>query len=84
MSQSESLDGLTPKQYGIWKEKAADIQELNTRLFYDLIRKKIIPATSIFTDLVSNYDLVVDSIDSLSIHRVYVSKEPILCTVSSL
>ena len=36
-SQAENLDVLAPEQYGIRKAKAADIQALNTRLFYDLI-----------------------------------------------
>ena len=61
--QAENIDGLAPKKYRSQKSKAADIQALNTRLFYDLIRKNRIPATSIFADLVSNYDLVVHSID---------------------
>ena len=84
MSQAKTLDGLAPEQYGSWKAKAAEIQEINTRLFYDLIRQKIIPATSMFANLVSNYDLVVHSIASLSLQRVGVPKEPILCTFTTL
>ena len=74
MSHSESLYGLAPEQYRIQKAKSAYIQALNTRLFYDLIIQNRIPSTSIFTDLFSNYDLVVHSIDYISLHRVYVSK----------
>ena len=59
MSQAEILDGIAREQYGSRKAKAADIQALKTRLFYDLIRQKRIPATSIFNNLASNYDLVV-------------------------
>ena len=37
MSQAEILDGIAREQYGSRKAKAADIQALKTRLFYDLI-----------------------------------------------
>ena len=74
MSKDETFDGLAPEQYGSLKSKEEDIQSLNTRLLYDLIRKYIIPATIIFADLVSNYYLAVHSIASLSIQIVDVSK----------
>ena len=35
--KEEEIDALSPKQYGRRKVKAADIQELNTRLFNELI-----------------------------------------------
>ena len=38
--QAYTLEGITPEQYGSRREKAADIQALKTRLFYELIRKK--------------------------------------------
>ena len=38
-SKPKNTDGLSPEQHGIRKYKAADIQALKTRLFYDLIRK---------------------------------------------
>ena len=84
MRQAESLYGLAPEQYGIRKEKATGIQALNIILFYDLIRQKIIPATSIFSYLISNYDMVVHRIASISLQRVDVPKEPILCTFTTL
>ena len=56
----------------------------NTRLFYELIRQNKFPETSIFADLVSNYDLVVHSIAYLSLQRVDVSKESILCTFTTI
>ena len=49
----------------------------------NLFGKKI-PATSIFADLVSNYDLVVHSIADLSLQRVDVLKEYILCAFTTL
>ena len=58
----EELEGLSPEQYGIRSSKAEDFQALNKRLLYNLIRLKRIPATSVFTYLVSNYDLVLQSI----------------------
>ena len=70
MSQAETLYVIAPEQYGSLKSKAADIQALNTRLFYDLIGQKRIPATSILSYLVPNYDLVVHGIASLSLQRV--------------
>lgn len=84
MRRAELNGGLAIEQYGSRTAKAADIQALNTRLFYDLVRLKKIPATSEFTDLVSNYDLVVHSLASLSLQRVGVPKEPILYTFTTL
>ena len=84
MSQAEALDWIAPEQYGSRKEKSADIQAPNTRLFYDLIRQKRILVTSIFADLVSNYDLVVHSTASLYLQRVDVPKDPILCPFTTL
>ena len=78
MIKTEYLELLSTKQYGSRKSKEAEIQALNTRLFYNLIRQGKTPETSIFTDLVSNYDLVVHSIASLSLQRVDAPKEPIL------
>ena len=82
--QRQNNYGLTPEQYFSLKIKAVDIQALNTRLFYDLIRQNRTPATIILTYLVSNCDLVVHSIVSLSLQRLYVSKESILCTFKTL
>ena len=42
------------EQYGLRKEKVADIDALNIRLFYDPTRLKRVPATITFPDLVSN------------------------------
>ena len=53
------IDALALKQYGSRKAKAADIQDLNIRLFYDLTRLERILSTSTFTDIVSNYDITV-------------------------
>eukprot|EP00957_Ditylum_brightwellii_P053688 4067946-Ditylum_brightwellii.AAC.1 len=41
------------------------------------------PATSTFTDLVSNYDLVVHSIASLAYQWVRIPKVPVFCTFST-
>ena len=35
--QAETIYRIAPEQYGISKEKAAEIQALNTRIFYNLI-----------------------------------------------
>ena len=84
MSQSVTLYGIVPEQYGTRKAKSVDIQALNTILLYDLIQQKRISATSIFADLVSNYELVVHSITPLSLQRVDVPKYPIICTLTTL
>ena len=84
MIKANNLDGQAPKKYDNQKAKAADTQALKNRLFYDLIRQKIIPVTSIFAELVYNYELVVHSITSLSLQRVNTPKEPILCTFTNL
>eukprot|EP00957_Ditylum_brightwellii_P169381 12892118-Ditylum_brightwellii.AAC.1 len=42
------------------------------------------PSTSVFIDLVSNYDLVVQNIASLALQRVGVPKAPICCTFTMI
>ena len=73
-----------PRQYDSRKSNTKDTQDLNTRLFYDIIRQNRISETSIFVELVSKYDLVVHSISSLSLQGVDVTKEPIICTLTTL
>ena len=84
MRQAKNLDGIAHEKYRSRKSKAAYIQALNIRIFYDIIRQKIIQATSVFADLVSNYDLVAHSIASLYLKRVETPKEPILYTFTTL
>eukprot|EP00957_Ditylum_brightwellii_P201642 15326568-Ditylum_brightwellii.AAC.2 len=84
MELAEGNGGIAEEQYGSRKHKAADIQALNTRLFYDYVRLERTPATSPFIDLVSNYDLVVHSIASLALQRVGVPKALINCTFTTL
>ena len=84
MRQAEELEGIYPEQYRIRESKAADTQALNTRLFYDYIRIQRIPSTRIFADLISNYDLVVHNIASLSLQIINPPKEPIMCTLTTL
>ena len=74
MRKAEDMEGLAPEQYGSCALKPAYIQALNMRIFYDIVLLKHAPATSVFADLVSNYDLVLHSIASLALQRVIVSK----------
>ena len=53
-------------------------------MLYDLVIQKKFTSTSVFTDLISNYELVVHIIASLALQRVNVPKEPIHCTFSTL
>eukprot|EP00957_Ditylum_brightwellii_P144547 11011100-Ditylum_brightwellii.AAC.1 len=84
MSNAEYLQGIADEQYGSRKNKSADIQALNTRLYYDYILLERTPATSTFIDLVSNYDLVAHSIASLALQNVNTPKAPIHCTFTTL
>ena len=84
MNQAEELEGIAPEKYGSRKPKAADSQALNTRLFYDLVRQKKVTSTSVFADIISNYDLVLHRIASIDLQRVNSPKEPIHCTFSTL
>ena len=38
MKYTEVLEGISPERYGSRKFQAAEVQDLNTRLFYDLVR----------------------------------------------
>ena len=75
MQFTESTSKSAPGKYDIRKVKATNAQALNTRLFYDLTWINKISATSVFSDLFSNYDLVAH------IQRANVPKEPIICTL---
>eukprot|EP00957_Ditylum_brightwellii_P143857 10961713-Ditylum_brightwellii.AAC.1 len=74
MRRAEACIGVAPEQFKSQHNKSADLQALNTRLFYDHVLLKKIPSTSVSIDLVSNYDLVVDNIASLALQRVGVPK----------
>ena len=78
------MEGLSLEQYGIRASKSADIQALNTRLFYYIVLLKCTPATSVFAEIISNYDLVLHRIAFLALQRVNFSKETILCTLTTL
>ena len=84
MNQAEDLEEIAHKHYGSQKSKSTDVQALNTRLLYNLVRQKRFTSTSVFTDLISNYDLVVHSINSLALHIVNDPKEQLHCTCSTL
>ena len=80
----ESTGTLAPEQYGSRKAKEADAQDLNTRLLYDPTRLKRVSATSVFSDLVSNYNLVAHNIAALSLQHANVPKEPIICKFTTI
>ena len=84
MQLVESTVRLAPEQYGSRESKASDTQALNTRLFYDLTWIKRLSATSVFSHLVSNYDLVAHNIAARSLQRANFPKEPITCTFTNL
>ena len=65
-----------PRKYGSHTVKAAEIQALNTKMFYDLIMLKRLPYISVFVYLVSKYNIILKNIASLS--------KPILCTIMTL
>ena len=81
---SEDIEALAPEQYGSRKEKSADIQALNTRLFHDLTTLKWKPSTSTFADIVSNYYFVFHSITYLSMQHANTPKELIMCKITTL
>ena len=74
MRKTEDMEVLAPEQYRRHALKAADTHALDTGLFYDLVLLNPTPATSIFTDLVFNYDLVLHRIDYISLHGVDATK----------
>ena len=74
MINVEDMEGLAPEQYRSHASKAAEIQALDTMIFYDIVLLKNTPATSIFAVLVSKYDLFLHSIASLAPQRFYVEK----------
>ena len=72
------------EQCGSGRKHAADVQALNTKLYYDLIRMERTPVNSTFIYLVFNYNLVVHSIAYLALQWVGVSKSLIPCTITKL
>ena len=78
MIRVQELRSFATNKYRTRKGKSEDTQALNTRLFYDLIRLNIITEISTFSDIVSNYDLVVHTIAPLSLQRFNIPKEPVM------
>ena len=83
MRKPENINALAPEKYRSKKSKAADIQALNTHLFYGIIILKRVPYTWTFTDIISNYNRLVHIIASLIIQRENIPKEPI-CPFTTL
>ena len=73
-----------PEHYDSRSSKSVDIQDLNKRLFYNLLQLKWLPATSVFEYLASNYDIVLQIFASLLLHRLEFPKEPVVCTLITL
>ena len=65
LNKTEELEGISPEQYGKRKSKSDDVQDLNTCLFYNLVRQKKVTPTSAFAYLISNYELMLHIIDYL-------------------
>ena len=84
MRKAEDAKAVAWEQFGSRRHHAADLQALNTRLFYDQLRLTRRPATTPFVDLVSNYDLVVHSVASLALQRMGVPKAPIKAMLTTL
>ena len=53
-------------------------------MFYDIVRQKKVTSTSVFTDHISNYYLMVQIIASLDQQRVNITNEPFYCTLRIL
>eukprot|EP00957_Ditylum_brightwellii_P200605 15292933-Ditylum_brightwellii.AAC.1 len=84
MQRAKACNGIALEQFGSRRQKSADLQALNTQLYYDHLLLQRIPATSVFIDLVSNYNLVVHNIASLALQRIGMPKAPICCTFTTL
>ena len=69
MINVEDMEGLAPEQYRSHALKAAGIHDLNMGLFYNILLLNLTPETRVFVDFVSNYDLVIHSIDSLEVAK---------------
>ena len=67
MEKPEDCMGIAMEQYGSKQKHAADIQALNTKLYYNLIIMERTPETSTLIDLVSKYGLVVHCIAYLAL-----------------
>ena len=77
VNQVEEIEGIVHEHYGSRKSKASDVQAINNFLLYNLVRQKKFTSTSVFAGIISNYELVVQSIDYIALQRVDVPKEPI-------
>jgi hypothetical protein len=84
MRKAEEANAISWEQYGSRRSHSADVQALNTRLLYDLLRLNRLPATTPFADLVSNYDLVAHNIASLALQRTGMPRGPIKAMLTTL
>ena len=75
MKKDEDTEWLDLEQYRSHASKVTDTQDLNMRLFYDIIILKQTPTMIIFADIISNYDLALHSIDYLALHGVYMENK---------
>ena len=84
MKTAEELKLLADEQFGSRKHKSAVEQCFNKRLTYDISRQLRKPMALISNDAKSCYDRIVHAIASLSMQRVGVPTEPIVCMFTTI
>jgi hypothetical protein len=84
MFTAERLQLVAKEQYGSRKGKAAIEQCLNKRLTFDLARQLKRPLAMCSNDAKSCYDRIVHSVASLSMRRMGVEAQPIICMFTTI
>jgi hypothetical protein len=75
---------IAPEQFGSRKHKRAITHCINKRLTFDHMRQLQHPGALCASDLKSCYDRVVHAIASLSMRRVGMPSEPIICMFTTI
>ena len=84
MRQGEELEILAPEQGGSRNNFRAIYVALDKKLSIDLCRQKKIPGAVCSNDAKSCYDRIVHSVASLSMQRMGVPKEPLVCMFTTI
>ena len=84
MYHAEQHNVLSDDQMGSRKDRTSDETSVCKVLTFDLIRQKRIPAIISSNDLKSCYDRIAHSFANLSMRRVGVPVEPILCMFKTI
>ena len=84
MKQAEANNILAPEQFGSRKNHRSNMVALNHRITFDLCRQRRQALAIVSVDAKSCYDRIIHNVACLSLRRIGIPIEPLLCMFKTL